>query len=138
MTKGFEDWTIEDVQKHNQRIHHFPDVGKMVERVVVTDKTIKNKYNNHKVEADGIKFDSQKEADYYCELKLRLAAGEIKGFCRQAEFILAPNLRYKADFIVFNNDDTSEIIDVKGFKTDVYKAKKKVFEDKFNLKIIEK
>lgn len=79
----------------------------------------------------------RKNGDYYCELKLRLAAGDIKGFCRQAEFILAPNLRYKADFVVFNNDGSSEIIDVKGMQTQVYKDKKKVFEDKFNLKIKE-
>lgn len=129
--RAFEDWTLDDVLKHNARIH---------KRNVEADKTIKekkSKYNNKHVTVDHINFDSQKEADYYCELKLRLKAGEIKGFCRQAEFVLAPNLRYKADFIVINNDDTSEIIDVKGFKTDVYKAKKKVFEDKFNLKIKE-
>ena len=52
-------------------------------------------------------------------------------------FILAPGLKYKADFIVFYNDNTNEIIDVKGFKTKEYIAKKKVFEDKFNLKITE-
>ena len=68
---------------------------------------------------------------------MRLAAKDIRGFCRQSEFVLAPNLRYKADFIVFNNDGTSDIIDVKGIKTEVYKNKKKVFEDKFNLKIVE-
>jgi len=127
--RGFEDWTYEDVIKHNARIsktEHIADIGKK-----------KSKYNNRKVEVDGIKFDSQKETNYYCELKLRLAAGEIKAFCRQAEFILAPDLRYKADFIVFNNDGTAEIIDVKGMQTDVYKAKKKVFEDKFNLRIKE-
>ena len=39
--------------------------------------------------------------------------------------------------LVFNNDDTSEIIDTKGFKTKEYIAKKKVFEDKYNLKIKE-
>ena len=71
------------------------------------------------------------------ELKIRLRAGEIKGFCIQPTFILAPNLKYKADFIVFNNDDTSEIIDVKGMKTKEYIVKKKVSEDKFNLKIKE-
>jgi hypothetical protein len=52
-------------------------------------------------------------------------------------FILAPGLKYKADFIVFYNDGTSEIIDTKGFKTKEYIAKKKVFEDKYNLKIKE-
>jgi hypothetical protein len=52
-------------------------------------------------------------------------------------FILAPGLKYKADFIVFYNDGTSEIIDTKGFKTKEYIAKKKFFEDKYNLKIKE-
>lgn len=102
-----------------------------------TASTKKSKYGAKRVEIDGIKFDSQKEANYYSELKIRLAAKDIKGFCRQAEFILAPNLRYKADFIIFNNDGTSEIIDVKGMQTQVYKDKKKVFEDKFDLKIME-
>ncbi len=145
MVKGFEDWTIEDVLRHNARVKGVTDIGKInnVEELKATmatnntNKNKKSKYGANKVEIDGIKFDSQKESDYYCELKIRLAAGDIKGFCRQAEFILAPNLRYKADFVVFNNDGTSEIIDVKGMQTQVYKDKKKVFEDKFNLKIKE-
>ena len=90
-----------------------------------------------KTSVDGHTFDSKKEADYYCELKTRLQAGDIKGFCLQSTFILAPGLKYKADFVVFNNDGTSEVIDVKGFKTKEYITKKKVFEDKYNLKIIE-
>ena len=74
-------------------------------------------------------FDSKKEAEYYCELKMRLQAKEINGFCLQPTFILAPKLKYKADFIVFNSDNTYEVIDVKGFKTKEYIAKKKIFED---------
>ena len=97
----------------------------------------RSKYGAVKTKIDGQIFDSKKEADYYCELKLRLQAGEIKGFCLQPTFILAEGLKYKADFIVFNNDGTTEVIDVKGFKTKEYITKKKVFEDKFNLKIIE-
>ena len=97
----------------------------------------KSKYRSYKISIDGHRFDSQKEADYYCELKLKLKANEIKGFCLQPTFILAPGLKYKADFIVFYNDNTNEIIDVKGFKTKEYISKKKVFEDKFNLKITE-
>ncbi len=97
----------------------------------------KSKYRANKVAVDGHTFDSQKEADYYCELKLRLQAKEINGFCLQPIFILAPGLKYKADFIVFNKDNSTEVIDVKGFKTKEYIAKKKVFEDKYNLKIKE-
>lgn len=100
-------------------------------------KKIKSKYRANKVSIDGHTFDSQKEADYYCELKIKLQANEINGFCLQPTFILAPGLKYKADFIIFNKDNSTEVIDVKGFKTKEYIAKKKVFEDKFNLKITE-
>lgn len=134
----FSDWTDEDIKKYYARINkNTPKNDFNIEDDKLSTQNKKSKYRANKVEIDGIKFDSQKEGDYYNELNLRLKAGEIKGFCRQAEFILAPNLRYKADFIVFNNDGTSEIIDVKGFKTQVYKDKKKVFEDKYNLKIEE-
>lgn len=95
------------------------------------------KYRSYKISVDGHTFDSQKEADFYGELKIRLQANEIDGFCLQPIFILAPGLKYKPDFIIFNKDGSTDIVDVKGFKTKEYIAKKKVFEDKFNLKIIE-
>ena len=114
-----EHWSIEDYK-------NFTD-----------GKKRKSKYRANKVSIDGHTFDSQKEADYYCELKLRLKSEEINGFCLQPVFILAPGLKYKADFIIFNKDNSTDVIDVKGFKTKEYIAKKKVFEDKFNLKITE-
>lgn len=101
------------------------------------NKGKRSKYGAVKTSVDGHTFDSQKEANYYCNLKLRLQAKDIKGFCLQPTFILAPGLKYKADFIVFNNDGTSEIIDTKGFRTKEYITKKKVFEDKYDLKIKE-
>lgn len=97
----------------------------------------KSKYGAIKTSIDGHTFDSKKEAEYYQELKLRLQSGDIKGFCLQPVFVLAQGLKYKADFIVFHNDGTAEIVDTKGFKTKEYIAKKKVFEDKYNLKIKE-
>ena len=114
-----EHWSIEDYK-------NFTD-----------GKKKKSKYRAYKVSIDGHTFDSQKEADYYSQLKLRLQAKEINGFCLQPTFILAPGLKYKADFIIFNTDGSTEVIDVKGFKTKEYIAKKKVFEDKYNLKITE-
>lgn len=97
----------------------------------------RSKYGAIKTNIDGHTFDSKKEAEFYCNLKLRLQAKEIKGFCLQPIFILAEGLKYKADFIVFNNDGTTDVIDIKGFKTKEYITKKKVFEDKYDLKIIE-
>ena len=97
----------------------------------------RSKYGAIKTSVDGQTFDSVKEANYYNDLKLKLKANEIKGFCLQPIFILAPGLKYKADFIVFYNDGSTEIIDAKGFRTKEYIAKKKVFEDKYDLKIKE-
>ena len=114
-----EHWSVEDYKNYTD------------------GKKKKSKYRANKVSIDGHTFDSQKEADYYCELKMRLQAKEINGFCLQPIFMLAPGLKYKADFIIFNKDNSTEVIDVKGFKTKEYIAKKKVFEDKYNLKITE-
>lgn len=114
-----EHWTVEDYKEFNNKV------------------TKKTKYRANKTSVDGHTFDSKKEAEYYCNLKMRLQANDIKGFCLQPIFVLAPGLKYKPDFIVFNNDGTTEVIDVKGYKTKEYIAKKKVFEEKYDLKITE-
>ena len=96
-----------------------------------------SKYKNKKIKIDGHYFDSIKESKYYEELKLRLMAGDILGFCLQPKFILSNSISYIADFIVFEKDKTI-IVDVKGIKTDVYKLKKKLFKEKYpELEIIE-
>jgi len=97
----------------------------------------KPKYNNNRVVVDGINFDSQLEADKYLDLKLQLRMGTIAGFCRQPEFILIEGLgltkpeTYRADFVVFHNDGTFEIIDTKGMQTEVFRIKHKQFKQKF-------
>lgn len=103
--------------------------------------TAKSKYLNKKIEINGYVFDSQKEADYYCQLKLLQKAGEVKKIELQPEFELLPKFTknnityqpiiYKADFKVTYLDGHTEIIDVKGseaFRTQVYRIKKKMFE----------
>lgn len=115
-----EHWSVEDYKKYTNK-----------------KSPKKAKYRANKTSVDGHTFDSLKEANYYNELKLRLKCNDIKGFCLQPVFILAPGLKYKADFIVFNNDGTYDVIDVKGFRTKEYIAKKKIFEDKYNLEIKE-
>lgn len=96
-----------------------------------------SKYKAIRTTVDGKKFDSMKEAEFYNNLKFRLQGKDIKGYCLQPIFILAEDLVYRPDFIIFNNDGTYEIIDVKGYKTPTYLIKKKVFEEKYNLKIKE-
>lgn len=73
----------------------------------------KSKYGAVKTAVDGHTFDSKKEAEYYCELKARLQAKDIRGFCLQPIFILAPGLKYKADFVVIDKEGKAEVIDVK-------------------------
>ena len=98
-----------------------------------------SKYKNKKVVYDGIKFDSQKEKNHYIGLKMLLKAGIIKDLELQKTFELQPSFKkngktyrkitYKADFCYFNNKVDKYIVeDVKGFKTEVYKLKKKIFE----------
>lgn len=97
----------------------------------------KSKYKAKKTKIDGHTFDSLKEAEYYKELDLLLKSGEIKWFCLQPIFILSEGVEYRADFIVCDKKENTHIIDVKGFKTQVYKIKKKLFRNKFKVEIEE-
>ena len=107
-----------------------------------------SKYYSKKVIVDNIKFQSKKEAAYYLKLKLLLKSGAIKNLELQKEFILQDKFKlnkktrrkisYIADFsYVSTSDDKLHIVDVKGFKTDIYKLKKKLFEYKYKIEIEE-
>lgn len=104
---------------------------------LLPSKNTKSKYNARKVNIDGIKFDSQAEANYYCALKILLKKGEITGFCRQARFVITEGrngengAEYVADFVVFYPDNTYRIVDVKGVKTETFKLKVKSFREKY-------
>lgn len=106
------------------------------------------KYHNKKVICDGYTFDSIKEMNYYIKLKLLEKAGKIKNLELQKEFELQPSFRlnnktsrkitYRADFTYKTvYDDRIHVIDVKGYKTDVYRLKKKMFEYRYRIEIEE-
>lgn len=97
-----------------------------------------NKFNNHKVEIDGHKFDSQAEATHYRVLLADKRDDKILGFELQPEFVLQPAfkgqdgtmiraIKYRADFLVFH-DGYTEIIDVKGFRTKEWAIKWKMLQ----------
>lgn len=115
-------------------------------------KTAKNKYGNKKVEYDGIKFDSKKEAIRWAELKLLERSGLISDLQRQVKFVLIPSLReapaeqytrgakkgqfkpgkvierecaYVADFVYIKNG-MMVVEDTKGMKTKDYIIKRKL------------
>ncbi len=108
-----------------------------------------SKYKNKKIELDGIKFDSELELRRYQELKLLERAGAIKDLRRQVRFELQTSYKknnktirgiyYVADFVYYSFSERKTIVeDTKGYKTEVYKLKKKLFEYKYqNLEIKE-
>lgn len=98
----------------------------------------KSKYRSKKVWVDGICFDSQKEADKYLELKVAARCRQIDGFLYHGNVILAEGfdkehraLTYETDFVVLKPDGTYEIIDTKGYETQVFKNKMKVCKAKY-------
>ena len=108
-----------------------------------------SKYHSKKTTVYGITFDSKKEANRYCELRLLEMSGKIKDLQLQYRFVLQPSFRkngktireisYVADFVYLDLERNKNIIeDVKGYKTEGYKLKKKIFEYKFpDLTIVE-
>ena len=115
----------------------------------------KHKYRAIKTTVDGITFDSKKEAKRYTELKLLEKTGMITHLELQPTYDITINgakiCKYKADFRYFTvrqenreqytnskgewivatmtGDKEGQIVeDVKGFKTPIYRLKKKLVE----------
>ena len=91
-----------------------------------------SKYGNIKtVTSDGIKHDSIREANRWCELLLLQRAGMIQDLQRQVKFELIPkqegerSVHYIADF-VYTENGIRVVEDVKGMKTKEYRLKKKM------------
>ena len=117
-----------------------------------------SKYNAKKTVVDGIVFDSRKEARRYSELKLLESAGHITDLQRQVEYILIPEQRepdtvgkrggikkgkvierkcsYIADFVYIENGETV-VEDAKGYRTELYKIKRKLLLERYNIRIRE-
>ncbi len=89
---------------------------------------LKHKFKAKPTETDGIKFSSKKEAKRYNNLKSLQNIGEVIFFLRQVPFHLPGGVKYVCDFLIFWTNGDITIEDVKGFKTESYKAKKKMVE----------
>lgn len=105
------------------------------------------KYGNRKVERDGIEFDSIKECQRYCELKLMQRAGVISDLQLQVPFELIPAQRidgkvveravtYVADFVYKQNGQTV-VEDTKGYRTSEYIMKRKMMLFFHGIRIVE-
>lgn len=94
-----------------------------------------SKYKNKKVVYKDMKFDSKKECLRYLVLEDMQRKGEISELKIQVPFVLVPpfelngkkykGIRYIADF-VYKKDGKVIVEDTKGYRTDVYKIKKKL------------
>lgn len=106
----------------------------------------RSKYHARKTTADGITFDSRKEADRYLVLKGMEEDGLIENLRRQVRYELIPAFDvdgrhyrpvfYVADF-VYVEDGKEVVEDVKGVRTDVYKLKSKLFARRYGMSVKE-
>lgn len=123
----------------------------------------RRKYGNTKITVDGIQFDSKREAARYQELKLLERAGVISFLQRQTKFQLIPDQHapsnaiytkgprkgqrkpgkllehecsYIADFCYIRNGETV-VEDAKGYRTAVYRIKKKLMLERYGIQIKE-
>jgi len=106
-----------------------------------------NKYHARKTVVNGIKFDSQHEAERYLVLQDMQSRGLITGLELQKKFELIPNqyiekklverkISYVADF-VYMDKNGMHVEDAKGLKTEVYKIKKKLMLHVWGIQIEE-
>ncbi len=101
-----------------------------------------NKFNARKVEYKGEKFDSKLECERFKILEVQEEQGLIKDLERQPVFILQDKFRYEGKAIIrikytadfrYEKVDTGETVieEVKGYKTESYKIRYKLFIKKF-------
>ena len=105
-----------------------------------------NKYNSRRITIDNYTFDSIRESERYGELKLMEKAGEICNFEVHPEIELQPSftyrgngiraIKYEADFSYVENG-VQIFEDLKGFETQLFRAKWKMLLYKFRNSTIE-
>lgn len=125
---------------------------------VTQTESKKSKYGNHKCFYNGIQFDSEREMAHYRELELLQKVGEISDLRLQVKYVLIPSQReviqdmnenliagkvierecsYMADFVYKDKQGNTVVEDTKGFRTEVYKIKKKLMLYIYHIEIKE-
>lgn len=91
-----------------------------------------NKYHAKLTYYNGTLYHSQREANYAAELDMRVKGHDIKKWIRQIPIHLSVYGKevtiYVIDFKIEHNDGSLEYVEVKGFETDAWKIKWKLFE----------
>lgn len=90
------------------------------------------KYGGQKVQFEGRWFDSMREAKHAEKLTILQRAGKIKDLAFQHRIVLVPGdgrlqaVVYWADFFYRDPDGTPHVVDAKGWKTPMYRLKKRL------------
>lgn len=99
----------------------------------------RSKYNAQPVYLeDGLRFDSKKEAARWNQLVLLERAGVIQGLRRQVPFVLIDKsthgraIKYVADFS-YMQDGVEIVEDAKGYRTEVYKLKRRMMAERYGI-----
>lgn len=106
----------------------------------------RSKYGNRKVQLDGYVFDSQAEANRYCDLKLLECNGDIEGLEVHPKYLLqegfrdckgtwVPPITYAADFRYVEGGQ-SVVEDVKGVQTEAFRLKRALFLRRYGLPLL--
>lgn len=131
--------------------------AQIMAKMAVQEVKKRSKYGNRKIVCDGIKFDSEREAARFAELKVLQEMGKIRGLRLQANFTLVEGyttiegertkpMVYKADFTYERATAPDqngtvywlrEVEDAKGMRTKEYRLKKKLMQEKYNITIRE-
>lgn len=101
-----------------------------------------SKYGSKKTTVDGIEFDSKREAERWSILKMIQLGGEISDLQRQMPLSIIINGIKVCDFIcdfVYVETKSGKTIheDSKGFKTPVYRLKKRLVRASLGIDIME-
>ena len=97
--------------------------------VMIEQGKAKPKYGNKKAEANGLLFDSKKEAQFFLQLQQDPTVKAIK---TQVVYELIPKQKgeraceYVADFVVEYQSGEIVVYDVKGMRTPLYVVKRKL------------
>lgn len=131
--------------------------AQVMAKMAVQEVRKRSKYGSRKVVRDGIKFDSEREAARFGELKVLRAMGRIRDLRLQVNFTLVEGYKtiegkrikplvYRADFTYERATEPDcngtvhwlrEVEDAKGMKTKDYLLKKKLMQDKYGITIRE-
>lgn len=91
-----------------------------------------NKFGAKKTEYKGVQYHSKLEAKYAQDFDLMLKAGELLDVDRQFKVELRANgmliCNYYVDFRLHLKDGSFELVEIKGFETDIYRFKRRLLE----------